>query len=76
MFEAIGNPLYQLLAFMGAFILLFGLVSLFVKERLYLAESFVATVVGIIVGPMALDFLDPEKYFKEHLYTVVLEIAR
>lgn len=76
MFEALSNPLYQLFAFMGGFILLFGLVSLFVKERLYLAESFVATVVGIIVGPVALDFLNPGKYFGDHLYSVVLEIAR
>lgn len=36
---------------LGTFILSFGLVSLFIKERLYISETVVATVYGIVCGP-------------------------
>jgi NhaP-type Na+/H+ or K+/H+ antiporter len=36
---------------LGSFMLSFGLISLFIKERLYIAESVVATVYGIMVSP-------------------------
>ncbi|KAK1351221.1 Na+/H+ antiporter [Hamiltosporidium tvaerminnensis] len=39
----------------SAFILLFGLVSLFVKEKLYLSETLLATAIGIFYGPSVLN---------------------
>ncbi|EPR79068.1 Na+/H+ antiporter [Spraguea lophii 42_110] len=39
---------------LGAFIMVFGLISLFIKEKLYISETLVATVFGIIIGPYAL----------------------
>ncbi|KAI9142949.1 Cation/H+ exchanger [Paraphysoderma sedebokerense] len=42
---------------LGSFILLYGLISLLVKERLYLSESLVAALVGILIGPHALNLL-------------------
>ncbi|KAG9073223.1 hypothetical protein KI688_001014 [Linnemannia hyalina] len=52
-------------AFLGCFIIVFGLVSLFVKEKLFISEAFVATVFGIIIGPYAIGIFNPlgwEKY--------------
>ena len=61
---------------LGGFIGLFGLVSLFVKERLYLTESLVATLVGIAFGPVGLQVVTPEIWFKDDLYYVLREAAR
>lgn len=38
---------------------IFGMVSLFVKEKLYVGEAPIATVVGIIIGPHCLNFFNP-----------------
>ena len=43
----------------GGFTSLFMLVSLFVKEKLYIGEATVATIVGIIFGPHAANLFDP-----------------
>lgn len=45
------------MSLLGLFILLFGLVSLLVKERLYLTESLAATVFGFLIGPKVLDLV-------------------
>lgn len=60
------HPSFNLLvclALLGGFVVLFGLVSLFVKERLYLSESLVATVFGVIIGPVGLRLVRPDKWF-------------
>lgn len=60
------NPSLNLLiclALLGGFVVLFGLVSLFVKERLYLTESLVATAFGILIGPVGLSWITPLKWF-------------
>ncbi|KAI9595916.1 Sodium/hydrogen exchanger family-domain-containing protein [Syncephalis fuscata] len=38
-------------AVLGLFILIFGLISMPIKEWLYLSEALVATIFGIIIGP-------------------------
>ncbi|KAI9759482.1 MAG: pH-response regulator protein palH/rim21 [Chaenotheca gracillima] len=43
----------------GGFTSLFMLVSLFVKERLYIGEATVATICGVIFGPHAANLFDP-----------------
>lgn len=72
------SPLYANMAFLGAFIVLFGLVSLFVKERLYLTESLVATIVGIAVGPIGLRLVVPEVWLAGggRVSMVILEFSR
>lgn len=54
----INDPFLLVIAIVGVFILLFGLVSLFVKERIYLTESFVAIFVGLIFGPKVLGIIN------------------
>ncbi|KAI9470310.1 hypothetical protein LPJ78_000472 [Coemansia sp. RSA 989] len=46
-------------ALVGGFILVIGLCSLVTKERLYLSETLLATVYGVIVGPRVLNWIDP-----------------
>ncbi|KND02439.1 uncharacterized protein SPPG_09069 [Spizellomyces punctatus DAOM BR117] len=58
-FTAGTNDVHAVSALIGGFILIFGFVSLIVKERLYLSESLVATIVGIIIGPVGINLLDP-----------------
>ncbi|KAG9299546.1 hypothetical protein G9A89_020717 [Geosiphon pyriformis] len=58
-------------AVLGGFILLFGFVSLFVKERLYLSEALVAVLVGFIVGPIGLEILVPQKWGNEEEVTKI-----
>lgn len=43
----------------GGFTSLFMLVSLFVKERLYIGEATVATICGVIFGPHAANLFNP-----------------
>ncbi|CAI2186309.1 14430_t:CDS:10 [Funneliformis geosporum] len=47
---------------LGGFIIFFGLVSFFVKERLYLSEALVSVIVGIILGPNVLNLLNPANW--------------
>ncbi|KAJ2659552.1 hypothetical protein IW148_004185 [Coemansia sp. RSA 1199] len=49
-------------ALVGGFLFIAGLCSMVVKERLYLSETLLATVFGIIVGPRALNWMDPTSW--------------
>jgi Na(+)/H(+) antiporter len=46
-------------ACVGIFSTIFLLVSLFVKEKLYIGEATVATIAGLILGPHCLGWFDP-----------------
>ncbi|KAI5955233.1 CNH1 [Candida jiufengensis] len=61
-------------ACVGVFCTLFSLVSLFVKERLYIGEATVATIAGLILGPHCLDWLNPVSWGNSDYIT--LEICR
>ncbi|CAO3637853.1 unnamed protein product [Mucor fragilis] len=56
-------------AILGGFILLYGLCSLVIKERLYLSEASVALVCGIIFGPVCAQFIDIHKWGNEPMIT-------
>lgn len=47
------------LAVLGGFIIIYGLLSYVVKERLYLSEPLLAVTAGIIVGPYVLNWVNP-----------------
>ncbi|KAL3237706.1 Nha1p RNJ42_00693 [Nakaseomyces bracarensis] len=61
-------------ACVGVFSSIFSLVSLFVKEKLYIGESTVAGIFGLIVGPVCLDWFNPLKWGNSD--TITLEITR
>ncbi|KAK5829337.1 Sodium/hydrogen exchanger family-domain-containing protein [Linnemannia elongata] len=68
------SPEHVAYAFLGCFIIVFGLVSLFVKEKLFISEAFVSTVFGIIIGPYAIGIFDPTGW--EKYDSVTLEFTR
>ncbi|TPX31940.1 hypothetical protein SmJEL517_g04861 [Synchytrium microbalum] len=43
---------------LGGFVLFFGFVSLIIKEWLYLSESLLATLIGVLFGPYAINLMD------------------
>ncbi|KAK8858818.1 hypothetical protein IAR55_003048 [Kwoniella newhampshirensis] len=45
--------------FLGGFVVIFGMLSLFLKERLYIGEAPIATALGIIIGPHCLKLFNP-----------------
>ncbi|KAI7861328.1 hypothetical protein BDF14DRAFT_429595 [Spinellus fusiger] len=47
------------IAILSGFIIFFGYISMFLKERLFLSEAFVAVIVGIIAGPLVTNGIDP-----------------
>ncbi|KAK9464950.1 Sodium/hydrogen exchanger family-domain-containing protein [Lipomyces arxii] len=61
-------------AIIGGFTTIFSLISLFVKEKLYIGEATVATIVGIIFGPHALNLFDPSSW--GNVDYITLEISR
>ncbi|GJJ70376.1 sodium/hydrogen antiporter [Entomortierella parvispora] len=67
-------PEHVAYALLGCFIIFFGLVSLFVKEKLFISEAFVATAFGIIIGPYAIGIFDPMSW--KNFDGVTLEFTR
>ncbi|KAI9837379.1 MAG: hypothetical protein M1838_004838 [Thelocarpon superellum] len=47
---------------LGGFTSLFMLVSLYVKQRLYIGEATVATICGVVFGPHAANLFDPSSW--------------
>ncbi|KAI9276007.1 Sodium/hydrogen exchanger family-domain-containing protein [Sporodiniella umbellata] len=62
------------LAIVGGFILLYGFVSLFIKERLYLSEASIAIICGILFGPICAKFVDISHWGDEE--TITKELCR
>ncbi|EJT49251.1 Na+/H+ exchanger AnNHA1 [Trichosporon asahii var. asahii CBS 2479] len=63
---------------LGAFVVIFGLFSGFIKEKLYLGEAPIATVTGIILGPHVLGLFDPIGWTHEQhtIDYITLEVTR
>ncbi|ORX93814.1 hypothetical protein K493DRAFT_222597 [Basidiobolus meristosporus CBS 931.73] len=53
------DPVTVVPAVLGGFIVVFGLMSLVIKEWLFLSEALVATLFGIAIGPEALNLVNP-----------------
>ncbi|KAF9479954.1 hypothetical protein BDN70DRAFT_878251 [Pholiota conissans] len=49
-------------ALLGGFIVLFGMFSLFLRERLYIGEAIWAFLFGIIIGPYCANVFDPRSW--------------
>ncbi|QNP96361.1 Sodium/hydrogen exchanger family-domain-containing protein [Yarrowia lipolytica] len=61
-------------AIIGTFTMIFSVVSLFVKEKLYIGEATVATLCGLIVGPHCLKWFTPDTWGNTDYIT--LELSR
>ncbi|WWC88415.1 uncharacterized protein L201_003326 [Kwoniella dendrophila CBS 6074] len=65
--------------FLGGFVVIFGMLSLFLKEKLYIGEAPIATVLGIIIGPHCLKLFDPLGWANgkdEVVDEITLEVTR
>jgi NhaP-type Na+/H+ or K+/H+ antiporter len=56
------SELNVVLAVLGAFMTLYGVISVKLKQTWYLGEALPAMLVGIILGPVSAKFLDSEKW--------------
>ncbi|MBW0528732.1 hypothetical protein O181_068447, partial [Austropuccinia psidii MF-1] len=65
------------LSLIPAFIVIFGLFSAFVKEKLYIGEAIIAVVFGIILGPYVTGVFDPRAWSSGHHFDqITLELTR
>ncbi|KAJ3540514.1 hypothetical protein NMY22_g4255 [Coprinellus aureogranulatus] len=65
-------------ACLGGFIVLFGMFSLFLRERLYISEACWAFLFGVIIGPYCADIFNPRSWAhdEEALNVITLEFTR
>ncbi|KAM0356330.1 hypothetical protein ACHAP4_006908 [Fusarium culmorum] len=56
------SDLNVVLAVLGAFMTLYGVISVKLKQQWYLGEALPAMLVGIILGPVSAKFLDSERW--------------
>ncbi|WAR60080.1 hypothetical protein PtB15_9B17 [Puccinia triticina] len=69
--------IYLALALIPAFIVIFGSFSAFVKERLYIGESIISVVFGIILGPYVSGVFDPRSWDSgQNFDELTLELTR
>ncbi|KAJ3048732.1 hypothetical protein HK097_010248, partial [Rhizophlyctis rosea] len=69
------NDPQALSAFLGGFIILFGCISLVVKEKMFLSESLVAMLIGIAFGPYGANLLNPFSW-PTHVHVVTQQFAQ
>ncbi|ORY49004.1 hypothetical protein BCR33DRAFT_714083 [Rhizoclosmatium globosum] len=67
---------HEIYLMLGGFITAFGLVSLVIKDKLYMSEAMVAILIGVIMGPLVGKVLDPEHMFGMSVDNVTLEFTR
>ncbi|EPT04950.1 hypothetical protein FOMPIDRAFT_46117, partial [Fomitopsis schrenkii] len=60
---------------LGGFVVIFSLVSLLVKEKLYINEVVLGTAFGVIIGPYCANAFDPRSW-GSHTNAVTLEVMR
>ncbi|KAF7721326.1 hypothetical protein EC973_004870 [Apophysomyces ossiformis] len=53
------SPFTIAIAILSGFIVFFGYVSMFIKEKMFISEAFVALFVGVIAGPLVSNGFDP-----------------
>ncbi|EJF63329.1 hypothetical protein DICSQDRAFT_145567 [Dichomitus squalens LYAD-421 SS1] len=66
-------------AALGGFVVLFGMFSLFIRERLYIGEAIWAFLFGVVIGPYGANIFDPRGWGggdRETINTITLEVTR
>ncbi|GAB1317689.1 hypothetical protein MFIFM68171_07899 [Madurella fahalii] len=56
------SELNIVLSVLGAFILLYGIISVLIKSRWFLGEALPAVLIGVILGPIAAKFIDSSRW--------------
>ncbi|KAJ7206252.1 Sodium/hydrogen exchanger family-domain-containing protein [Mycena pura] len=66
-------------AVLGGFVVIFGMFSLFLRERLYIGEACWAFLFGVIIGPHGANIFNPREWAgnsPENVNTITLELTR
>ncbi|KAI0372268.1 hypothetical protein BV20DRAFT_964406 [Pilatotrama ljubarskyi] len=66
-------------AALGGFVVLFGMFSLFIREKLYIGEAIWAFLFGVVIGPYGANIFDPRGWGggdRETMNTIALEVTR
>ncbi|OSC97225.1 hypothetical protein PYCCODRAFT_1428628 [Trametes coccinea BRFM310] len=66
-------------AVLGGFVVLFGMFSLFIREKLYIGEAIWAFLFGVVIGPYGANIFDPRGWGggdRETINTITLEVTR
>ncbi|KAI8986059.1 Sodium/hydrogen exchanger family-domain-containing protein [Trametes punicea] len=66
-------------AALGGFVVLFGMFSLFIREKLYIGEAIWAFLFGVVIGPYGANIFDPRGWGggdRQIINTITLEITR
>ncbi|KAL6302845.1 Sodium/hydrogen exchanger family-domain-containing protein [Sparassis latifolia] len=66
-------------AVLGGFVVIFGMLSLFIREKLYMGEALLAFLFGIIIGPYGANIFNPRGWGggnPDTVNTIVLEFTR
>ncbi|KAL1950565.1 hypothetical protein VTO73DRAFT_5689 [Trametes versicolor] len=66
-------------AALGGFVVLFGMFSLFIREKLYIGEAIWAFLFGVVIGPYGANIFDPRGWGgsdREVTNTITLEVTR
>ncbi|KAI1790160.1 Sodium/hydrogen exchanger family-domain-containing protein [Ganoderma leucocontextum] len=66
-------------AALGGFVVLFGMFSLFIREKLYVGEAIWAFLFGVVIGPYGANIFDPRGWGggeRETINTITLEVTR
>ncbi|KAF0272682.1 hypothetical protein FOG51_02406 [Hanseniaspora uvarum] len=61
-------------ALISIFSIVFSLLSFVIKEKLYIGESTISTIYGIIIGPHCLNWFDPNTWGNRD--SIILELSR
>nr|CEG04052.1 unnamed protein product [Fusarium acuminatum CS5907] len=56
------SELNIVLSVLGAFTVLYGIISVKIKQAWYLGEALPAVIIGVILGPLAAKFIESEKW--------------
>ncbi|KAH9924662.1 Sodium/hydrogen exchanger family-domain-containing protein [Epithele typhae] len=66
-------------AALGGFVVLFGMFSLFIREKLYIGEAIWAFLFGVVIGPYGANIFDPRAWSGGNVEvsnTITLEVTR
>ncbi|WVR05954.1 hypothetical protein IAU60_002981 [Kwoniella sp. DSM 27419] len=58
----------KVLAVSGGYVSSVGLISYFVKEKLFMSEALIALLIGIVTGPVALNWFNPFEWSDDQQY--------
>ncbi|KIJ25190.1 hypothetical protein M422DRAFT_193775, partial [Sphaerobolus stellatus SS14] len=78
------TPTHLAITLAGGFIVLFGMFSLFLREKLYIGEACWAFLFGVVMGPYGANLFNPRSWVtsesnlvdSQQLQTLTLEVSR